>query len=104
MRLQNILEKGQMGRSAVPVKRNPIKSEKVSSLARLLRSLIGVALENIPLWHERDLSNSANERFTIPTAAILLDANVEFINKCHRRTKNKYPASHLELGYDERSD
>jgi adenylosuccinate lyase len=65
--------KGQMGSSAVPVKRNPIKSEKVSSLARLLRSLIGVALENIPLWHERDLSNSANERFTIPMAAILLD-------------------------------
>ncbi|HET7149708.1 MAG TPA: adenylosuccinate lyase [Candidatus Nitrosopolaris sp.] len=65
--------KGQMGSSAVPVKRNPIRSEKVSSLARLLRSLIDVALENIPLWHERDLSNSANERFTIPMAAILLD-------------------------------
>jgi adenylosuccinate lyase len=65
--------KGQMGSSAVPVKRNPIKSEKVSSLARLLRSLVDVALNNIPLWHERDLSNSANERFTLPMAAILLD-------------------------------
>jgi adenylosuccinate lyase len=65
--------KGQMGSSAVPVKRNPIKSEKVSSLARLLRSLIDVSLENISLWHERDLSNSANERFTLPMAAILLD-------------------------------
>ena len=73
MRLQNILEKVRWEASAVPVKRNPIKSEKVSSLARLLRSLIGVALENIPIWHERDLSNSANERFTIPIAAILLD-------------------------------
>jgi adenylosuccinate lyase len=65
--------KGQMGSSAVPVKRNPIKSEKVSSLARLLRCLVDVALDNIPLWHERDLSNSANERFTLPMAAILLD-------------------------------
>ncbi len=65
--------KGQMGSSAVPVKRNPIKSERVSSLAKMLRSLVGVSMENIALWHERDLSNSANERFTFPEAAILLD-------------------------------
>src|SRR5690349_7065360 len=65
--------KGQMGSSAVPVKRNPIKSERVSSLAKMLRSLVSVAMENIALWHERDLSNSANERFTLPMAAILLD-------------------------------
>src|SRR6476659_8224419 len=68
--------KGQMGSSAVPVKRNPIKSERVSSLARILRSLLAVAMENISLWHERDLSNSANERFTIPMAVILLDEMV----------------------------
>jgi adenylosuccinate lyase len=66
-------KKGQMGSSAVPVKRNPIKSERVSSLSRLLRALVGVAMENISLWHERDLSNSANERFTIPMTVILLD-------------------------------
>jgi adenylosuccinate lyase len=65
--------KGQMGSSAVPVKRNPIKSERVSSLARLLKSLVNVSLDNITLWHERDLSNSANERFTLPMGAILLD-------------------------------
>jgi adenylosuccinate lyase len=65
--------KGQMGSSAVPVKRNPIKSERVSSLAKMLRSLVSVSMENIALWHERDLSNSANERFTLPVAAILLD-------------------------------
>lgn len=65
--------KGQMGSSAVPVKRNPIKSERVSSLAKILRSLVSVSMENIALWHERDLSNSANERFTLPEAAILLD-------------------------------
>jgi adenylosuccinate lyase len=66
-------KRGQMGSSAVPVKRNPIKSERVTSLSRLLRALVSVAMENISLWHERDLSNSANERFTIPMTAILLD-------------------------------
>ena len=65
--------KGQMGSSAVPVKRNPIKSERVSSLARMLRSFVGVSMENISSWHERDLSNSANERFTFPMAFILID-------------------------------
>jgi len=69
--------KGQMGSSAVPVKRNPIKSERVSSLSRLLRSQLGSTFENIPLWHERDLSNSANERFVLPTAAILVDEMLE---------------------------
>ncbi len=66
-------KKGQMGSSAVPVKRNPIKSERVSSLAKMLKSLVSVSMDNIALWHERDLSNSANERFTLPMAAILLD-------------------------------
>lgn len=65
--------KGQMGSSAVPVKRNPIKSERVSSLAKILRSLVSISMENVALWHERDLSNSANERFTLPMGTILLD-------------------------------
>ena len=66
-------KKGQMGSSAVPVKKNPIKSERVSSFSKMMRSQVGIAFENIPLWHERDLSNSANERFIIPTASILAD-------------------------------
>jgi adenylosuccinate lyase len=70
-------KKGQLGSSAVPVKRNPIKSERISSLARILRSFSNIAQENISLWHERDLSNSANERFTIPMGIILVD---EMIN------------------------
>ena len=70
-------KKGQLGSSAVPIKRNPIKSERISSLARILRSFSNIAQENISLWHERDLSNSANERFTIPMGVILLD---EMIN------------------------
>ena len=72
-------KQGQMGSSAVPVKRNPIKSERISSLAKLLRGQVGTAFENIALWHERDLTNSANERFTVPTASILLDEMLESI-------------------------
>ena len=70
-------KKGQMGSSAVPVKRNPIKSERISSLSKLLRSQISTSFENIPLWHERDLSNSANERFILPMTSILLDEMLE---------------------------
>jgi adenylosuccinate lyase len=73
--------KGQMGSSAVPVKRNPIKSERVSSLAKMLKSLVGVSMDNIALWHERDLSNSANERFTLPMATILLDEMLNAVTK-----------------------
>lgn len=73
--------KGQMGSSAVPVKRNPIKSERVSSLAKMLRSLVSVSMENVALWHERDLSNSANERFTLPVGAILLDEMLNAMTK-----------------------
>ena len=73
-------KKGQMGSSAVPVKRNPIKSERVSSLSKILRSQVAITFENIPLWHERDLSNSANERFVLPTAAILVDEMLETMN------------------------
>ena len=65
--------KKQVGSSALPSKRNPELSEKVSSLAKLLRGLAVPALENVPLWHERDLSNSANERFLFPMSFILTD-------------------------------
>jgi adenylosuccinate lyase len=71
--VQESFKQGQMGSSAVPVKKNPIKSERISSLAKILKSNISISLENIPLWHERDLSNSANERFIIPISAILID-------------------------------
>ncbi len=74
-------KKGQMGSSAVPVKRNPIKSERISSLSKMVRSQVGISFENIPLWHERDLSNSANERFVIPTVSILVDEMLETMTK-----------------------
>jgi adenylosuccinate lyase len=80
-------KEGQMGSSAVPVKRNPIKSERISSLSKLLRSQMNPAFENIPLWHERDLSNSANERFTVPMCSILLDEMLETMIKIIEKIK-----------------
>jgi adenylosuccinate lyase len=65
--------KGQKGSSAMPHKRNPILSENLAGLARLLRSYAGAALENVALWHERDISHSSVERVALPDATILLD-------------------------------
>ncbi len=64
---------GQKGSSAMPHKRNPILSENLSGLARLMRSYAMAALEDIPLWHERDISHSSVERVIAPDATILLD-------------------------------
>jgi len=64
---------GQKGSSAMPHKRNPILSERVAGLARLIRGYAGAALENQPLWHERDISHSSAERVLLPDATILLD-------------------------------
>ena len=63
----------QVGSSAMPQKKNPWRSENISSLAKIERSLVGPALEGIVTWHERDLSQSASERFIIPEAFVLLD-------------------------------
>jgi len=63
----------QVGSSTMPQKRNPWKSENVSSLAKIERSLVAPAIEAIITWHERDLSQSASERFIIPEAFILID-------------------------------
>lgn len=64
---------GQKGSSAMPHKRNPVGSENISGLARLLRGNALAALENIPLWHERDISHSSVERVIFPDSTILLD-------------------------------
>jgi adenylosuccinate lyase len=66
-------KQGQKGSSAMPHKRNPILSERVAGLARVLRGYAGTALENQPLWHERDISHSSAERVILPDATILLD-------------------------------
>lgn len=64
--------KGQKGSSAMPHKRNPIASENLSGCARLMRSYAQAAMENVPLWHERDISHSSVERVIGPDATILL--------------------------------
>ncbi|MDQ6795678.1 MAG: adenylosuccinate lyase [Chloroflexota bacterium] len=71
--LQEPFKTGQKGSSAMPHKRNPILSERIAGLARLLRGYAGTALENQPLWHERDISHSSAERVILPDATILLD-------------------------------
>jgi adenylosuccinate lyase len=71
--LQEPFGSGQKGSSAMPHKRNPIGCEQMSGLARLIRGYLQVALENMPLWHERDISHSSAERVILPDAAILLD-------------------------------
>ncbi|MBI5887731.1 MAG: adenylosuccinate lyase [Deltaproteobacteria bacterium] len=65
--------KGQKGSSAMPHKRNPVLSENLTGLARLVRSYAAVSLENVALWHERDISHSSAERVIGPDAAILVD-------------------------------
>ena len=65
--------KGQKGSSAMPHKRNPIGSENMCGCARILRGYTVSAYENIPLWHERDISHSSAERIMLPDATILLD-------------------------------
>jgi adenylosuccinate lyase len=64
---------GQKGSSAMPHKRNPVACEQISGLARLLRSNVQAALENVALWHERDISHSSVERVILPDSTILLD-------------------------------
>jgi len=66
-------QKQQVGSSTMPQKRNPHKSERICSLARIIRAQVAPALENIPLEHERDLTNSAAERVIFPEAFILTD-------------------------------
>jgi adenylosuccinate lyase len=65
--------KGQKGSSAMPHKRNPIKSEQVAGLARVLRANAQAGLENVALWHERDISHSSVERIILPDSTSLLD-------------------------------
>jgi adenylosuccinate lyase len=64
---------GQKGSSAMPHKRNPILSERICGLARLVRGYAGVGLENVALWHERDISHSSAERVVLPDAFLAVD-------------------------------
>ena len=72
---------GQKGSSAMPHKRNPVKSEQVSGLSRLLRGYAVTALENVALWHERDISHSSTERVILPDATSVLCYMVRAMTK-----------------------
>ncbi len=65
--------KGQKGSSAMPHKKNPVRTERISGMSRIPRANLQVALENIPLWHERDISHSSAERVIIPDSFIVTD-------------------------------
>ena len=77
--------KGQKGSSAMPHKKNPISGENLSGLARVVRSNSVAAMENIPLWHERDISHSSVERIIFPDSTILIDY---MLSRLERTIKN----------------
>lgn len=70
---EEAFRKGQKGSSSMPHKRNPISSENITGCARVLRGYMLTAYENVPLWHERDISHSSAERIILPDATTLLD-------------------------------
>ena len=71
--VQEPFGKGQKGSSAMPHKRNPVVAERICGLARVVRAAAAVGFENVPLWHERDISHSSAERVVIPDAFLALD-------------------------------
>ncbi len=78
---EEYFSKGQKGSSAMPHKRNPITMERVTGLARLLRGYAMTAMENVALWHERDISHSSTERVIGPDATIALDYMLDLMAK-----------------------
>jgi len=72
LEVEEFFSKGQKGSSAMPHKRNPIKSERLTGLARIIRTNAMAALENVALWHERDISHSSVERVIFPDSCILM--------------------------------
>lgn len=73
LEVEEFFAEGQKGSSAMPHKRNPITGERLSGLARVIRGNAIVGLENVALWHERDISHSSAERIVLPDSSILLD-------------------------------
>ncbi|MCK8826018.1 adenylosuccinate lyase [Fuchsiella alkaliacetigena] len=73
LEVEESFQKGQKGSSAMPHKKNPISCERISGLARVVRGNVSPALQNQPLWHERDLTHSSVERVIFPDSSILID-------------------------------
>jgi adenylosuccinate lyase len=74
-------KRGQKGSSAMPHKRNPITCERIAGLARVLRANSMVSLENVALWHERDITHSSTERIIIPDSSILIDYMLQTLTR-----------------------
>ena len=70
---EEFFSEGQKGSSAMPHKRNPVLTENLTGLSRVVRSAVVPALENVTLWHERDISHSSAERYIAPDATVTLD-------------------------------
>ncbi len=99
LEVEEFFAKGQKGSSAMPHKRNPIVCERICGLARLLRGNSLTGMENVTLWHERDISHSSVERVIIPDSAIVLDYMLVKFTELIKRL-NVYPAQmrrNLEL-------
>jgi len=77
---EEFFAKGQKGSSAMPHKRNPILTENITGLARMIRAYAAPAMENVALWHERDISHSSTERFWLPDAFITMDFMLHRMN------------------------
>lgn len=73
LEVEESFTKGQKGSSSMPHKKNPVRAERISGLARVIKANLQVALESIPLWHERDISHSSSERIIFPDSFILTD-------------------------------
>lgn len=81
LEVEEPFERGRVGSSAMPHKRNPARCERISGLARLMRSYAQTALENVALWHERDITNSAPERVIFPDSCIILDYMLDLFTR-----------------------
>jgi adenylosuccinate lyase len=84
LEVEEFFAKGQKGSSAMPHKRNPITGERLSGLARVIRGFAVTAMENVALWHERDISHSSAERIIMPDGCILLDYMLSLTTKLVR--------------------
>jgi adenylosuccinate lyase len=89
---------GQKGSSAMPHKRNPIRTERITGLARVLRGYAQTGIENVALWHERDISHSGAERVILPDATILLDYMQDLATKVAAGMQVNEERMHENLG------
>ena len=88
---EEFFSEGQKGSSAMPHKRNPVLTENLTGLARLVRGAVTPALENVALWHERDISHSSVERGIAPDATVTLDFALARLAAGRRQAASSIP-------------